>query len=352
MTTEFVAQSSTSDVCDSGANLVCELVLDATGSERLAQLVDWLMARPLKIVILIVLAVVANRLVRRAIQRAVDRMVIDRHEKRLAREESEVQDGRFANLDDKAFAKAGELLAREERSQQRARTLGSVLQSTATATIYSVAALIALSELDINLGPLIAGAGIIGIAIGFGAQSLVQDFLTGVFMIIEDQYGVGDVVNLGEATGIVEQIGLRTTRIRDVEGTVWFVPNGQITRVANKSQLWARSVLDIEVAYDTDIEHAKRVIKDAADEVWHAQLPDATILEEPEIWGVERFGESAIAIRLVVKTEPGEQWIAARAIRQYVKEAFDAEGIVIPFPQRVVWTHSTEQEPEHSEPVA
>lgn len=346
MATEIVAQGSESEVCDAGSDILCDVVLESTGNERLAEVVDWLMERPLKIIILFALAFVANRLVRRTIQRAVDRMVADRHEARLAREELEVEDGRFQDFDQKALAKAGELLAREERSQQRARTLGSVLQSTATVTIYTVAALIALSEFDINLGPLIAGAGIVGIAVGFGAQSLVEDFLTGIFMIVEDQYGVGDIVNLGEATGVVEQISLRTTRIRDVEGTVWFFPNGQISRVANKSQLWARSVLDIEVAYDTDIEHAKRVIKEAADVVWQARLPDATILEEPEIWGVEQFGESAIAIRLVVKTEPGEQWIAARAIRQYIKEAFDAEGIVIPFPQRVIWQQSTDPSPE------
>jgi small conductance mechanosensitive channel len=198
----------------------------------------------------------------------------------------------------------------------------------------------ALGEFDINLGPLIAGAGIAGIALGFGAQSIVQDFLAGFFMLIEDQYAVGDIVDVGEASGVVEGMGLRTTRLRDVNGTLWYVPNGQIQRVANKSQQWARAVLDIEVAYDTDIELAKRVIKETADSVWNDHLPKATIIEEPEIWGVEMFGESAIAIRLVVKTEPGEQFSTAREIRGRLIVAFTREGIEIPFPQRVIWTRS------------
>jgi small-conductance mechanosensitive channel len=126
---------------------------------------------------------------------------------------------------------------------------------------------------------------------------------------------------------------------------VWHFPNGEIRRVANKSQLWARSVLDIEVAYDTDLAHAKDVIQQTADSVWHDRLEHATILEGPEIWGVERFGESAVAIRLVVKTEPGEQWAASREIRERIKTAFDAEGIVIPFPQQVVWHAAAEPAP-------
>jgi len=207
-----------------------------------------------------------------------------------------------------------------------------------------MAALISLGEFDINLGPLIAGAGVIGIALGFGAQTVVRDFLAGIFMIIEDQYGVGDFVDLGDAEGIVEAISLRTTQLRDVEGSVWYVPNGEVRRVANKSQLWARAVLDVNVAYDTDVDHATRVIKEAASTVWRDGLEIATILEEPEIWGIQRLGESAVTIRLVVKTEPGEQWAAKREIRRRIKKAFDKEGIVIPFPQRVVW-HATAEPP-------
>jgi small conductance mechanosensitive channel len=136
---------------------------------------------------------------------------------------------------------------------------------------------------------------------------------------------------------VVEQVNLRTTRLRDVNGTLWHVPNGEIRRVGNKSQDWARTVLDVEVAYDTDVGHATEVIKRVADSVWEDDLPEATVLEEPEIWGVEMFGENAIVIRLAMKTEPAEQFTVARLVRRRLKEAFDREGIEIPFPQRTIW---------------
>jgi len=231
------------------------------------------------------------------------------------------------------------------QAKQRARTIASILKSTSTAVIYTLAILMALGEFDINLGPLIAGAGIAGIAIGFGAQSIVKDFLAGFFMLVEDQYSVGDGVDLGEASGTVEQISLRTTKVRDVNGTLWYIPNGEIRRVGNHSQQWARVVLDIEVAYGTDLDRASQVIKEVADSVWIEHVANATIIEEPEIWGVERFGESAIVMRLACKVEPGEQSATARLIRARLIEAFARAGIEIPFPQRVVWT---KEAPHHS----
>src|SRR6185369_98079 len=138
-----------------------------------------------------------------------------------------------------------------------------------------------LGEVGIDLGPLLAGAGIIGVAIGFGSQSLVKDFLSGIFILVEDQFGVGDTVDLGEAVGVVEVVSLRTTRLRSVDGTVWHVPNGEIRRVGNKSQHWSRALLDIQVAYTTDLERAQQVINDVAHAVWHE---DKHVLEEPEVW--------------------------------------------------------------------
>ncbi len=230
------------------------------------------------------------------------------------------------------------------------QTLGAVLKSVATIVVYFVAVVMALGEFNINLGPLIAGAGIVGVALGFGAQSLVKDFLTGIFMLVEDQYGVGDVVDLGDAVGVVEAVNLRTTQIRDVNGTLWHVPNGEIRRVANKSQQWARAVLDIDVAYDTDINHAMNVIKRVADELWEEGLAHATVLEEPQIFGVQNFGPDAVTIRLGVKTEPAEQFATARELRARLKYAFDQEGIEIPFPQRTVWMHTVEKEKEEDTP--
>jgi small conductance mechanosensitive channel len=335
-----VYQIETTDTgaCSGDSDLICDWILEKTGNEDLAEAADWFVERPLTVLIIFGVAVVANYLVRKAISRAEERMIKDRDRRLEARQAAEVEDGRFEDHELRAQQKAAELVLAAEQSKQRALTLGSVMRSAASVAIFTVAILMALSEFDVNLGPLVAGAGIAGVALGFGAQSIVKDFLSGFFMLVEDQYSVGDVIDVGEASGTVEAITLRTTRIRDVNGTLWYVPNGEILRVANKSQQWARAVLDIEVAYGTDIDTASRVIKEVADSVWRDHLPNATVLEEPEIWGVERFGESAIAIRLVAKVEPGEQWATSRVIRQRLVEAFAREGIEIPFPQRVVWT--------------
>src|SRR5690606_37796789 len=146
-------------------------------------------------------------------------------------------------------------------ASQRVEALAMVLRSVASFVIWLVAAFLILSELGVNLGPLLAGAGIVGVALGFGSPTLVRDFLSGIFILVEDQFGVGDVVDVGEASGVVEAVSLRPTRLRSVDGTVWHVPNGEIRRVGNMSQHWSRALLDVQVAYQTDIEHAKRVIK-------------------------------------------------------------------------------------------
>ena len=336
----YQVETTNSEVCVGGNDLICDWVYDMTGNETVAEAVDWFVERPLKVLLIIVVALILNRVARNAIDRAEKRMIRDRERRLGERQAAEVDDGRFEDQEYRAIKKAQELALATEQAKQRAMTLGSVLRSTATTVIFTLAILMALGEFDVNLGPLIAGAGIAGIALGFGAQSIVKDFLSGFFMLVEDQFSVGDVVDVGEASGVVEAITLRTTRIRDVSGTLWFIPNGEIHRVANKSQQWARAVLDIEVAYDTDISTASRVIKEVADSVWQEHLPKATIIEEPEIWGVERFGESAIAIRLVAKVEPGEQWATSRVIRQRLVEAFAREGIEIPFPQRVIWNRT------------
>ena len=157
---------------------------------------------------------------------------------------------------------------------------------------------------------------------------------------MEDQYGVGDVVDVGDTVGVVEEVKLRSTQVRDINGTLWHIPNGSIRRVANMSQDWGQTVLDEEVAYDTDIAAAKAVIKEVADGLWHEQMPNATIIQEPTIAGVQGFGESAITIRLTARTEPGEHWATAREIRARLKLALDEAGIDIPFPQRTVWLKS------------
>jgi small-conductance mechanosensitive channel len=149
-----------------------------------------------------------------------------------------------------------------------------------------------------------------------------------MFILVEDQFGVGDIVDLGpDASGAVEAVSLRTTRLRAVDGTVWHVPNGEIRRVGNKSQLWSRALLDIQVSYATDVEHAGAVVKRVADEVWKSH-PE--VLEEPELWGVEDLGPNGVVLRLVVKTTPSDQWTVSRELRRRIKGAFDREGIEIP----------------------
>ena len=329
-----------SDACGSDTGSVCSFVFDITGNSSLASLSEAL-SRPFKVVLILVAAWIINRMVARSIDRAVAKWLENRADAASRAKASRPDDGTFRET---AWRSARKLAEQQERGSQRATTLGAVLRSIAAIVIYSIAAMMALAEFDINLGPLIASAGIVGVAVGFGAQSLVKDFLSGIFMLLEDQYGVGDVIDVGETTGVVEEVKLRTTQIRDVSGTLWHVPNGAIVRVANMSQEWARAVLDVEVAYDTDLGHAMTVIKAVADEVWEDNLAHATVLEEPEIWGVQSFGADAIAIRLVLKTEPGEQWATGREVRRRLKDAFDDAGIEIPFPQRTVWLHQTSTE--------
>jgi small conductance mechanosensitive channel len=215
--------------------------------------------------------------------------------------------------------------------------MASVARSSVTIAVWTLAVLTILAVVGVQLGPYIAGLGIIGAALGFGAQDLVKDFLSGVFMLLEDQYGVGDVVDAGEATGTVEGITLRTTRVRSVDGTLWFVPNGEIRRLGNMSQGWARALLDISVAYDTDIDVASSLIDRVATGMATEPEFAGTFLGAPEVWGVENLAADSIDIRLVVRTTPGDQWEISRELRRRLKQAFDAEGIEIPFAQRTLW---------------
>ncbi len=279
-----------------------------------------------KVVLIIVLAVVARRVVHHSIDTLIDQAVA-RSVPVTVRPLRERSDGTVVD--------SPPLLT--ERRRQRTQTIGSVLRSTTSVVVLTVAVTMVLSQLGFELGPLVASAGVVGVALGFGAQNVVKDFLNGMFMILEDQYGVGDAIDAGEASGIVEAVGLRTTRLRSVDGTVWHIRNGEIIRIGNMSQGWSRALLDISVAYDTDTDLATRTIKAVADSVWHDDELGRLVLEEPEVWGVENLGVDGIAIRLVVKTAPLEQWTIARELRRRVKSAFAEAGIEIPLPQRSLW---------------
>jgi small conductance mechanosensitive channel len=227
-----------------------------------------------------------------------------------------------------------------QRRQTRATTIGRLLKNVGSVVILTIAALMILAEWGFNLAPLIAGAGILGVALGFGAQTLVADFLSGVFMLLEDQYGVGDIVDLGEATGTVEDVQLRVTKLRAVDGVVWWVRNGEVVRVGNMSQEWSRAVVDVGVAYDSDIARVREVLAEVgqelnADDGWGEKL-----LADPEVWGVEDLAADAVTVRIVLQTLPGQQWAVARELRQRIHTRLNAEGIEIPFPQRTVWVRN------------
>ena len=336
----FLLAQTAADACGTDPGAICRLIHDLTGSSDAARIAEYA-ARPVKVVLILLAAWIVNRIVRRWLDRAVEGWLARRKEAaEEARLEPDDDPSLIDDLREAALRRARRIVDQQERSAQRTRTLGALLRSVAAIAIYGVAVMIALAEFDVNLGPLIAGAGILGVAIGFGAQTLVKDFLSGVFMLVEDQYGVGDAIDVGDTAGVVEEVNLRTTQVRDINGVLWHIPNGSIRRVANMTQDWGRAVLDIEVSYDTDISRAKAVIKEVADGVWREQIPNATITEEPQIAGVQGLGESAVVIRVMARTEPGEQFAATRELRGRIKEAFDEAGIEIPFPQRSVWVRS------------
>ena len=277
----------------------------------------------IKVVAILVFGLVLRWLVFRAINRTVAKMSAARQRKIEIEWSQDVErqiDGR--------------------RDIQRAETMGKLLHNITTIIIFTFVVLLILAQLGFNLGPLIAGAGIIGVALGFGAQSLVADFMNGIFMLMEDQYGVGDVVEIGEATGAVgtvERISLRVTEVRAIDGTLWTVRNGQINYIGNMSQGWSRGVLDIGVAYGTNIEQAREVLLEVGRDFSQSEDFGPKVLERPEVWGVQELGPDAVVIRLVVKTRPGDHWVVSRALRERIKDAFDRHGIEIPFPQRTLW---------------
>ncbi|MBT8241286.1 MAG: mechanosensitive ion channel family protein [Acidimicrobiia bacterium] len=318
--------------CGTNPGLFCEFVYNQTNSDVAARIATWFVDRPLRILLILL----AAWLVRWILHRAIDRFVAK------ISDETQLE---VTPLPDDTSTVAGRRALREHtleaRGKQRAITVGTVLHSAATMAIFVIAGLLVLSELELNLAPLIASAGIAGLAIGFGAQSMVKDFLAGMFIIFEDQFGVGDIVDTGLAMGKVEEVSLRTTRLRDLSGTLWIVPNGEIQRVGNTSQLWSNAVIDVEVAYDTNIDYAISVIKATLDKIWQEEDPNATVIAEPDVLGVDQLGASSVVIRAVVKCEPAEQWKMGRIARKRIKEALDEAGIVIPFPQRTVWVRST-----------
>ena len=215
-----------------------------------------------------------------------------------------------------------------ERRRARAETMGSVLRSLASVVILGTAALMVFAKLGIAITPLLTSIGIIGVAVGFGAQELVKDFIAGMFMLLEDQYGVGDVIDTGVAVGTVEAVTLRITRVRDADGKVWYVRNGTITRIGNESQGWSRAVVDVPVPYDSDVATVRELLTGIAKDLWEdPEYRDTIVVEEPQVFGLESMSGSSVIFRVSAKTVPARHLEVARELRLRVKRAFDEKSL-------------------------
>jgi small conductance mechanosensitive channel len=232
----------------------------------------------------------------------------------------------------------------EQRTVQRSKAVGQIVRSVLALIIWSVTIIMVLSVLGINVAPILASAGVAGVAIGFGAQTLIKDFLAGIFIIFEDQYGIGDIVDLGPAVGTVEEVGLRITRLRDLGGVVWYVRNGEILRVANRSQGWTLAIVDVPVAYNEDLEKVRQVVDKVGQEMLEDDQYFGQLLGIPTYAGVEQVTGDAVFLRIVAKTAPDQPIQMARIIREKLKLAFDKSGIRVPVLARPYLPGSSQQQ--------
>ena len=325
----FAAAGSTPPSCTHDSASLCARVYDLVGQSWLATNAEALIATPTRILLVVVVAAVARVLVHRAIRRLTDRTATGSVPTMFRPLRARVAQQRDA---------ADQLIARRS---QRAEAIGSVLRSFSSFVILGIAVVLVLGQLGIDLAPIVASAGVVGVALGFGAQNLVKDFIAGIGIILEDQYGVGDVVDLGEAVGTVEAVGLRITRLRDAHGVVWYARNGEILRVGNKSQGFAQVVLDLPVAHETDLEHCRTVMQDVADGLHAEDEWAGVLLGEPESLGAEQISAEGVVMRLQVRTTTGDRLRVARELRMRLKERFAVEGIHTPLPLLTASSGST-----------
>lgn len=290
----------------------------------------WLVEVPVRIAAYIAAILIARFLLHRMIDRATGRSA--KAGTVSGDENAPAKPALLRGLRDRVPAAATGQQANERR-QQRAQTIGSVLKSTVSIVLLVWVILAILNVLGVNIAPFIASAGVVGLAIGFGAQNLVRDFVTGVFMLLEDQYGVGDIVDLGEAIGEVQTVGLRVTTLRDIDGTLWYVRNGEIARVGNMSQEYAVARIEVPVALTADVQVAEQVAVDAAQAALSDDVLAEKVLGEPEMLGVQELSPDLLTLRMTVKTRPGDQWSVQRRLRREILRAYDEQGIDLPYPR-------------------
>jgi moderate conductance mechanosensitive channel len=294
---------------------LCAFVYQKTGLSWLADTGYLALVKPLRILLIILAALILRYVVHRMIKRIARGAGADR------------RSGLFHPLKERMPASLQEATGlRSERRKQRAEALGSVLRSLAAITIFSVATMMILAELGLDLAPLLASAGIAGIALGFGAQNLVKDFIAGLFMLLEDQYGVGDIVDVGEVSGTVEAVGLRITTIRDLRGVLWYIRNGEIIRVGNRSQGWAVIVVDIPVGF-AGVDEATEVLQEAANALAADPALAADLLDAPKVLGVEQITVDGAVVRTTAKTTSEAQWRVGRALRRRLTDALESAGV-------------------------
>jgi small conductance mechanosensitive channel len=360
--------------CGNAPGLMCRLVWNLSHNGRAASLTNTTLAGPVhvlaKVLFVVVLAFVIQALVHRTVNRLTERAVssilpfrngaasvrfvasglvparLGRRRRKAAHRAGGLAEGGEpaaaqvadppaapdpASQDqyDHAAAQAESAMI-DERRKQRVRALGSMLRSASSITIFVIAGFIVLGDLSINVAPLLASAGVVGVAFGFGAQTLVRDYLSGIFMLVEDQYGVGDVITVGNATGTVENVTLRVTRVRDVNGIVWHIRNGIIDTVGNESQGWARAVIDFPVPFAADLTAIRDLLENTGEEMWNEPDWRAVMLEAPEVWGAQEVTKDQVTMRIVVRTAPLRQWEVEREMRARVKHALAGAGIMPP----------------------
>ncbi|WP_205327708.1 mechanosensitive ion channel family protein [Glycomyces sp. YM15] len=313
---ELLAATEEASPCDAGFNS-CSLLYKLSGNGDFAVDGGVVLDKIGQVLIILVAAFFLRWLVNRAIGRIIKQVTSIKGPQSIAELADKLGSGN---------SRRDELLG--DRGEKRAETLTGVLQHVAGIVIFTIAFMLVLSAFDVNLAPILASAGIAGIAIGFGAQNLVQDYLAGIFILIEDQYGVGDFVDVGDASGEVVDMGLRVTTLRSLDGTLWYMRNGQILRVGNSSQSWAYVVVDTPLPPSADLDRVGEVITAVAaafaeDEAWRDH-----ILREPEYLGPTEVTIDEVKVRLGVRTASDQQWAAGRELRRRVSEALREEGII------------------------
>jgi small-conductance mechanosensitive channel len=303
---------SLTGICKQNPGIVCRLTWDFSHSDTLTKLAKVYMAGPITVALRIIFVLLLAFVIRAMVHRLITRLT-----------------SRAANGAD-SDAEPGHALLPGRSSQRRAQrsnALRSILGNVASIVIFGIAAITILGDLGVNLAPILASAGVLGVALGFGAQNLVGDFLAGIAILLEDQYGVGDVVNFGTTSGTVEAVGLRVTRMRDVNGVVWHIRNGSLQQVGNQSQGWARAVIDFPVPYNQDMSEIREIMTDVATAMWQEPRWQNVILEEPKVWGVQSLSSSEAVWRLVAMTTPPRQYEVERELRERIKVELDAKGI-------------------------